>query len=53
MAEAGRIAAAEARPIGDFRASAQYRRHLVAVMIGRALANACGRAKTAREEERK
>ena len=51
MTEAGRIAAAEARPIGDFRASAQYRRHLVAVMTRRALANAYGRAKTAREEE--
>jgi carbon-monoxide dehydrogenase medium subunit len=37
MEEAGRIAASEAKPISDFRASAGYRRHLVAVLVKRAL----------------
>jgi CO/xanthine dehydrogenase FAD-binding subunit len=45
MAEAGRIAVGEARPIGDFRASAAYRRDLIAVLIRRALQNAYARAK--------
>jgi CO/xanthine dehydrogenase FAD-binding subunit len=40
MAEAGRIAAGEAQPISDFRASAEYRRDLIAVMVKRALAGA-------------
>jgi len=44
MAEAGRIAAGEARPISDFRASAAYRRDLVEVLTRRALANAQARA---------
>jgi CO/xanthine dehydrogenase FAD-binding subunit len=43
MAEAGRIAATEAKPISDFRASADYRRDLIAVMVKRALANAQAR----------
>ncbi|MDP2239801.1 MAG: xanthine dehydrogenase family protein subunit M [Burkholderiales bacterium] len=40
MMEAGRIAAGEARPITDFRASAEYRRDLIAVLTKRALENA-------------
>ena len=38
MREAGRIAAAECRPIGDVRASARYRALLVATLVPRALA---------------
>ena len=45
MEEAGRIAASEAKPISDFRASAGYRRHLVEVMVRRALEGARARAK--------
>lgn len=44
MAEAGRIAAGEAKPISDFRASADYRRDLIAVLTRRALENAYARA---------
>jgi carbon-monoxide dehydrogenase medium subunit len=44
MAEAGRIAATEAKPINDFRASADYRRDLVAVLTQRALQSAYARA---------
>ncbi len=40
MAEAGRIASSEAKPISDFRASAGYRRDLIAVLVKRALAGA-------------
>lgn len=50
MAEAGRIAAMEAKPISDFRASADYRRDLVVVLVKRALANAQVRA-MAKEKE--
>ena len=39
--EAGRIAAAEAKPISDFRASADYRRALIAVLVRRALTALC------------
>jgi len=53
MEEAGRIAAAEARPISDFRAPAQYRRDLVAVLTRRALSHAYARAKAKQEGERK
>lgn len=47
MAEAGRIAAGEAKPISDFRASADYRRELVAVLTRRALEHACALARAA------
>jgi CO/xanthine dehydrogenase FAD-binding subunit len=46
MAEAGRLAAEEARPIDDFRASAAYRRELVAVLARRALERAWERARS-------
>jgi CO/xanthine dehydrogenase FAD-binding subunit len=52
MAEAGRIAVGEARPISDFRASADYRRDLIAVLTRRALANAYARAMAKREGEK-
>lgn len=43
MTEAGRIAAGEARPISDFRASAAYRRDLIATLTRRTLENAYAR----------
>jgi len=45
MVEAGRVAAGEAKPISDFRASAAYRRDLVAVLTRRALEKACALAR--------
>jgi CO/xanthine dehydrogenase FAD-binding subunit len=50
MAEAGRIAAAEAKPISDFRASADYRRDLIETLTKRALETAAARAKIAVKE---
>ena len=41
LEEAGRLAAADARPISDTRGSADYRRKLVAVLTARALADCC------------
>ena len=43
MAEAGVIAAGEAKPISDFRASAAYRRDLIATLSRRALETICAR----------
>lgn len=40
MAEAGRIAAEECKPITDFRASATYRKDIVAVLVKRVLMQA-------------
>lgn len=51
MAEAGYIAAREAKPISDFRASAAYRRDLIAVLTKRALENACAHARAKHERE--
>jgi len=42
LEEAGRLAAADARPISDTRGSADYRRSLVAVLTVRALGDCCG-----------
>jgi len=50
MEEAGRIAATEAKPISDFRASADYRRDLIAVQTKRTLATAYTRAEEKRGE---
>lgn len=45
MLEAGQIAAAECRPIGDVRASARYRALLVATLVPRVLARCLERAR--------
>jgi len=51
MTEAGRIAVNEAKPISDFRASAGYRRDLIAVLTRRALENAYAQAQAKRNQE--
>ena len=53
MAEAGRLAAGDAKPITDFRASAEYRRDLIAVLTKRALEGAYELAKLKRAEKKK
>jgi CO/xanthine dehydrogenase FAD-binding subunit len=50
MAEAGRVAVGDAKPISDFRASAEYRRHLIAVLTKRALEGAWALAQPRRLE---
>jgi CO/xanthine dehydrogenase FAD-binding subunit len=51
MAEAGRMAAGEAKPISDFRASAGYRRDLIQVLTARALAQAVAQSVAQRKEK--
>jgi CO/xanthine dehydrogenase FAD-binding subunit len=50
MAEAGRVAVGDAKPISDFRASAEYRRHLITVLTKRALEGAWALAQAKRLE---
>ncbi len=47
LEEVGRIAAAACRPISDIRASAEYRREMVAVLTRRAVRQAVEKAKAA------
>jgi carbon-monoxide dehydrogenase medium subunit len=46
LAEVASLAAAETRPIDDLRASADYRRHITAVLTRRAIEQAIANAKT-------
>jgi carbon-monoxide dehydrogenase medium subunit len=50
MAEAGQIAVGEVKPISDFRASAGYRRDLVAVLTKRALEGAYALAQSRKKQ---
>ena len=50
MAEAGQIAVREVKPISDFRASAGYRRDLVAVLTKRALEGAYALAQSRKKQ---
>jgi carbon-monoxide dehydrogenase medium subunit len=52
MVEAGWLAAGDAKPITDFRASAEYRRDLIAVLTKRALEGAYELAKAKRAEQK-
>jgi carbon-monoxide dehydrogenase medium subunit len=51
MAEAGRIAATDAKPITDFRASADYRRNLVSVLTKRTLEGAYALAQSKQSKQ--
>jgi carbon-monoxide dehydrogenase medium subunit len=50
MAEAGRLAVGDAKPINDFRASAGYRRDMIAVLTKRALEGAYALAQSKRKK---
>ena len=41
IAEAASVAAGEASPISDIRASGDYRRRMVEILVRRALSSAC------------
>ena len=47
LREAGRLAATGCRPLSDVRASADFRRHLVATLVRRALAQCLVRTQDA------
>jgi carbon-monoxide dehydrogenase medium subunit len=52
MGEAGKLAVNDAKPINDFRASAAYRRDLIAVLTKRALEGAWALAQQKRQAGR-